>query len=162
MKIKALNMTDISKWIVLSKEYDVYVREVISDLSEWYGGNGTTSESFDKYMKRKINNGEAFMAVDDYGNCCGIIAISRNNNNITFFGISHESDVVVAGDVLLNYALSKLDSSISVKLNELKSNAGQIQKIYALLDKSGFVFQSEVLENGVPVNQMVKKLDSNK
>ena len=102
MVIKTVCFSDIPTWVLLSKEYDEYVREVVPDLTEWYGGNGATSLSFDDYMKRKLDTGK------------------------------------------------------TIRLNELKSNANQIQKIYTLLNKFGFVYHSETLENGVPVNGMEK------
>ena len=154
LKIKNVSVEDIPIWILLSKEYDDYVREVVPDLTEWYEGNGTTSLHFVDYMKSKIHKNEAFMAVDECDKCCGIVAFNQRTNNITFFGIFHEYDVTVVSEFLLRYALSKLDRSQSIKLNELKSNAEQVQKIYAVLDKLGFVYRGEVLENGVPVNCM--------
>ena len=155
MQIKNVGFEDTSKWMLLSKEYDDYVREATLDLTEWYEG-GNTSISFDDYMKAKISKNEAFMAVDKHGKCCGIIAISRKNNNITFFGTFHKYDTISVGDFLIRHALSELDANKSIKINELKSNSAQIQKNYALLDKFGFIYQSEVLENGVLVNCMVK------
>jgi len=155
MQIKNVGFEDTYKWMLLSKEYDEYVRETTSDLTEWYEG-GDTSFSFDEYMERRIRRNEAFMAVDERDECYGIIAISRDNNNITFFGTFHKYDTLSVGDFLIRYALSELDANKSIKINELKSNSRQIQKNYALLDKFGFIYQDEVLENGVPVNCMVK------
>jgi hypothetical protein len=159
LRIRNVSVDDIPVWITLSKEYDNYVKEVVSDLTEWYEGNGTSSLSFDDYMKSKINKNEAFMAVDEYEKCCGIIAISQKTNNITFFGVFHEYDVLAAGAFLLQHAFSKLDTNKSILLNELKSNAEQIQKIYALLAKFNFVYKEDVLENGVPVNCMERSPD---
>ena len=156
LQIKNVGFEDVPKWRLLSKEYDDYVREVTPDLTEWYEGNNDTSISFDAYMTAKISKNEAFMAMDERGECCGIIAISRKNNNITFFGTFHEYDVLSVGDFLIQYALSELDANRSIQMNELKINAKQIQEIYVLLDKFEFVYQGEVLENGVPVNCMVR------
>jgi hypothetical protein len=101
MEIKKICLADIPTWILLSKEYDGYVKGIVPDLTEWYGG-GETSISFDEYMKAKISKNEAFMATDESGACCGIVAISKNNNNITFFGISHKYDFYQIGDFLLD------------------------------------------------------------
>ena len=155
MQIKNVGFEDASKWMLLSKEYDDYVREVAPDLTEWYEG-GDTSISFDDYREAKISKNEVFMAVDEWGECCGIIAISRRNNNITFFGTFHKYDVLSVGDFLIRHAISELDTNKSIRINELKSNVEQIQKIYTLLEKFGFIYQGGVLENGVPVNCMVK------
>jgi len=155
LHIENVGFEDMSKWVLLSKEYDNYVREAALDLTEWYEGSDT-SFSFDEYMGRRIHKKEAFMAANELGECCGIIAISRENNNITFFGTFHKFDTLSVGDFLIRYALSELDESKRIKINELKSNSRQIKKNYALLDKFGFIYQGEVLENGVLVNCMVK------
>ena len=84
------NNEDIPKWECLSLEHDKYVKELVSDITEWYEGN-ENSMSFKIYMESKIKQKEAFMAVDYNGNCLSIIAFSYKNNNITFFGISNNS-----------------------------------------------------------------------
>ncbi len=60
LNIKTISSADISKWILLSKEYNEYVEEIVSDLFEWYDGS-KTSISFENYMKAKIIKGEAFI-----------------------------------------------------------------------------------------------------
>ena len=94
MKIRLVNHNDIPKWWALSREYDCYVKEIVSDLTEWYDGNDT-SPAFDAYIQSKIKKSEAFIAVDALDNCLGIIAVSVNNNRITFFGISHTGLVYI-------------------------------------------------------------------
>jgi hypothetical protein len=156
MKIKIVNNSDIPSWIFLSKEYDKYVKEIVPDLTEWYEGNGTTSFSFDEYMRRKIDKNEAFMAINENDNCCGIIAISKTNNNITFFAISHKYDFITTGKLLFDYALSQLDANKNIKINEIKSDSEQMQKQYKLLSEYGFTYSHDDLENGVPVICMTK------
>ena len=104
MKIRLVNNTDISKWQELSHEYDCYVRELVPDLSKWYDGNDT-SPAFGDYMNFKIIKQEAFMAVDTFDGCLGIIAISLRNNRITFFGVSHKSDFQSVGPALMKGVL---------------------------------------------------------
>ena len=158
MIIKNVCFSDISDWILLSKEYDKYVQETVSNLTEWYNGSDA-SISFDNYMKSKIRQNEAFMAANENGICCGIIAISKRSNNITFFGVSHKYDLYSTGELLLDYALSQLNTNISIRINEIKSNAEQIQKVYTILNKFDFVYLCDELENGVPVNCMERKAD---
>lgn len=154
MEIKTVCLSDIQNWILLSKEYDNYVEEIVSDLTEWYEGNDT-SLSFDNYMKAKISKGEAFMAIDN-DNCCGIIAISKTNNRITFFAISHKYEFFQTGNLLLHHALSQLNENADIEINVIKSDAEHIQKEYILLNQFDFVFSSDTLENGVPVNCLKK------
>ena len=153
MKIKIISEADIQEWILLSKEYDGYVQEIASDLTEWYDGNDT-SLSFDNYMKAKINKSEAFMAIDDNG-CCGIIAISKTNNRITFFAISHKHDFNLVGEFILNYAIMQLNINRGITINVIKSNVAQIQKEHLLLKKFNFQLSHDDFENGVPVNSFI-------
>jgi len=150
LRIRDVGCDDVATWMALSKEYDGYVLETAADLAEWYEG-GVASLSFGDYMAAKIGKREAFMAVDAGGECCGIVAVSRRNNNITFFGTFHRCDVLPVGDFLLRHALSELDARRGVKITGLKSRAEHIRKINELFGKHGFVRQGDVLENGVPV-----------
>jgi len=156
MIIKNVCLDDIPSWILLSEEYDKYVKGSVSDLSLWYEGNDTLP-SFDVYMKSKIQKNEAFMAINDNGECYGIIAISPLRNSITFFGIFHKHDFNTVGEILLEHAISKLDENASIRINELKSNSEHIQKSYTLLDKFGFNYLCDDLEHGVPVNCLERK-----
>ena len=153
MIIKNIDLLDIPMWITLSKEYDRYVIETGSDLTEWYQGN-EISISFEKYMKAKIEKNEAFMAVDDNDTCCGAIAVSKTNNNITFFAISHRCDFELVGNLLLKHAFSVLDSNIGIKVNIIKSKADHIKKQQTLFLKYCFNYLKDDLENGVSVTTL--------
>ena len=155
MKIRLVNHNDIPKWWALSREYDCYVKEIVSDLTEWYDGNDT-SPAFDAYIQSKIKKSEAFIAVDALDNCLGIIAVSVNNNRITFFGISHKSDFQAVGNALLEYALDKLDVSKPIHINEIVSTAPHIQNNVKIVKSYGFTYLCDSTENGVPVNTYVK------
>ncbi|MCL2500226.1 MAG: ATP-binding protein [Defluviitaleaceae bacterium] len=150
MKIKNVTHDEIPQWESLSREYDGYVKELVPDLTLWYEGNETLP-SFDVYMKRRIDNHEAFMATNDENDCLGIIAISKRNNNITFFAVSHKYDLDSVGGMLLQHGLAQLDKNTVVKINELDSNAEQITKVFALLDKFQFTYLHNEWEHGVPV-----------
>ena len=155
MRIKTMCLSDIPNWVLLSREHDSYVKELVPDLTEWYEGN-ETSMSYDDYMKAKISKNEAFMATGGSGACCGIAAISKNNNNITFFGVSHKCDFFEIGNLLLNHALPMLNPKSNIKTNIIRSTAEQIQKQYTLFNRHGFVFSHDDLENGVPVSCLVR------
>ena len=156
VKIKIVDHFDIPIWITLSKEYDKYVQEIVSDITEWYDGN-ETSLSFYDYMNSKINKKEAFMAVDENSNCCGIVSVSKTNNRITFFAVSHKCDFEKTGKFLLVHALSMLDKGERITANVIKSNAEQIRREYTLLLQHGFDYVFDGFENGVPVNCMETK-----
>ena len=108
MEVKIITEKDILKWESLSTEHDVYVKELVSEITEWYEGN-ENSPSFRVYMETKIRQNEAFMATDSFENCSGIIAISKKSNRITFFGIGKNKDVKIIGNLLLSYAIKLLD-----------------------------------------------------
>lgn len=45
INIKPVIIEDIPLWIALSYEYDVYVSELVSDLTVWYEGDETNELS---------------------------------------------------------------------------------------------------------------------
>lgn len=158
MQIVEVSKADIPVWTRLSAEYDRYVLELVPDISEWYVGS-ENSPDFDKYMKSKIRQKEAFMAVDVSNNCLGIIAVSKKNNRITFFAVSHKSDIASAGYILLTHALNLLDRSKEIVINEIKSNAPWILAQRELLQEFGFAYVEDCFENSVPLNSFKKSHD---
>jgi len=155
MKIRLVTEVDIPKWEYLSSEYDHYIKELVSDLTEWYEGNDNFP-SFKSYMESKINKNEAFMAVDNSDNCLGIIAFSYKNNNITFFGISYKAELKIVGTELLYYAINLLDKTKSIHINEIASTSEWIKQHKELFINIGFIQKGNSLENGVPVTTFVK------
>ena len=157
IKIKPVTQEDIPIWIALSHEYDDYVRELVSDLTEWYEGN-ESDLAFTDYMNAKIQKHEAFMATDNNKKkCLGIIAFSRTYNRITFFGISHSQDYNLVGEILMSYALNQLNTKLEITINIIKSTSQYIERERKLIEKYGFIYISSELENGVPVDKMMKQ-----
>lgn len=155
--IRTITEADIPMWIALSKEHDDYVRELVSDLTQWYEGN-ETAMAFIDYMKAKIEQQEAFMATDSSEKMCyGIVAFSKKHNRITFFGISHNQDYYLVGDLLMCYALNQLNRSKEITINVIKSTAPQIEMEREFIKKCGFVYIDSEFENGVPVDKMMKQ-----
>ena len=155
MNIRIVNNLDIPKWWALSHEYDCYVQELVPDLTEWYDGNDT-APAFDEYMERRINRQEAFIVVDAHDNCLGIAAISRVNNNITFFGVTHKADFQTVGKTLLSYTLENLNNSKAVSVNEINNTSSHIKNHIELFESNGFNYSHDSLEHGVPVNTFVR------
>jgi hypothetical protein len=155
MQIRSVTESDIPRWSALSAEYDSYVKESVSDLSEWYGGN-ETSPAFDFYMRSKIRQHEAFMAVDSDDKLLGIIAFSRKNNRITFFAVCHSADFAAVGNALFHRTIELLDMSKPVFINEIISSADWMRMHRELYRDYGFAFYSDSIENGVPVETLVK------
>ena len=156
MKIRILTYEDIEKWINLSSEYDCYIEELVQDLTEWYQGN-KNEPSFGFYMESKIKQKEAFMAIDDFDNCLGIVAISIKNNRITFFGISHNADINSIGNLLLKHSISLLDRNKEIGINEIASKSDWIKKCKEIIIGNGFIQKDDSLECGVPVNTFIRK-----
>lgn len=153
--LRPVQRTDIPIWCQLSHEYDPYVIELVSDLSHWYDGNESDT-SFIAYMESKIKKEEAFMAVNTAGEPFGIIAFSRINNRITFIGVFHNRDFFNTGKVLLDYAMLQLDKKSPISINVIKSKAEHIKKEMQLIKQYGFQYSNDELENGVPVEKMIR------
>lgn len=157
IKIRPITIEDIPMWIALSKEHDDYVKELVSDLTQWYEGN-ESDMAFTDYIIAKIQQQEAFMATDNNGKWCfGIVAFSKKYNRITFFGISHNQDFYLVGEALMSYALNQLNSNMEIAINIIQSTAPQIEKEREFIKRYGFVCIGSELENGVPVDKMMKQ-----
>jgi len=143
------------RWQALSAEYDCYVKESVTDLTEWYGGDDH-SPAFTAYMQAKIRQQEAFMAVDCEGVCLGIIAFSKMHNRITFFVVSHRADFHVAARALFDHAFARLDASKPIYMNEIVSESEWMKMHGTLYNVLGFVYFEDAMENGVPVRTLVK------
>lgn len=157
IKIKTITAEDIPRWIDLAKEHDAYVNDLVSDLTQWYEENGSDI-AFADYMKAKIKQNEAFMATDtDNIGCYGVVAFSRKHNRITFFGVAHNQDYYLIGELLMSWALNQLNCNKEITINVIKSTAQQIEKEREFIKKCGFVYISTEWENGVPVDKMMKQ-----
>jgi len=57
----------------------------------------------------------------------------------------------------MNYALNQLNMNREITINVIKSTAQHIEKEREFIKKYGFSCISSELENGVPVDKMVKQ-----
>jgi len=107
-------------------------------------------------MEAKIKQNEAFMAVDESTRqCAGIIAFSKKNNRITFFGVSEASDLISVGSKLINKVLEQLDTSKDITANVLRGDIEPLLKEKKLYQQYGFVvYNNSIYEAGVPACMM--------
>jgi hypothetical protein len=154
--LKVVEAIDIPQWLMLSHEFDVYIKELVGSLSHWYDGNENDIE-FSDYMNSKIVKQEAIMVVERANTCClGIIAFSKNNNRITFFGVSHKADFEPVSMLLINYVLSQLDTNKQITVNVIKSDSEILNKERKIFADYGFIYRNSDLENGVPVDKLCR------
>jgi hypothetical protein len=145
-QIRPLGIEELPLWLAFSHEYDRYIEALLPDVSRFYRG-------FDRYMMQKIHQHEAFILEDHVHNhvCCGILAVSKSGNRITYFGIAEQADVEQVGQRLIQYALSQLDQSRDITVNVVKSDADIFVRVRVLFEAAGFVVQDgTVMEEGVP------------
>ncbi|MFA5308786.1 MAG: GNAT family N-acetyltransferase [Dehalococcoidales bacterium] len=149
MLIRAVTTDDIPAWLALAYEADDIVGELIPDIDKFY-------EGFDDYMAAKIEQREAFIAVDRIsGRCLGIIAFSGNNSRITFLGVTKGADFQIVGGKLMEIALNQLDNTTEITANILKSDEATIRQERVLYERFSFVeYDNTIVENGVPAIQM--------
>lgn len=58
--LKAVETSNIPKWIDLSREFDLYIKELVGTLTQWYDGN-EKDIAFTDYISSKIAKKEAIM-----------------------------------------------------------------------------------------------------
>ncbi|HEY31663.1 MAG TPA: GNAT family N-acetyltransferase [Dehalococcoidia bacterium] len=145
MLIRAVTMDDCQTWLNLAHESDEIVSRLIPDIATFYDG-------FDDYMKAKIRQNEAFMAVDRMSErCLGIVAFSKSHNRVTFLGVSTNSDFYIIGSKLMEVALNQLDNTKEISVTVLKSDSEPIKQERVLYESLGFTeHDGSVLEAGVP------------
>jgi hypothetical protein len=154
--LKVVEINDIPQWLMLSHEFDLYIKETVGSLSQWYDGN-ENNIAFTDYMNSKITKKEAIIAIERASTgCLGIIAFSRNNNRITFFGVSHKAHFESVSNLLIDYALSQLDTNKRITINVIKSNAEMLYKERKVFSDYGFIYSNSELENGVPVDKLCR------
>lgn len=56
--LKTVGENDIPQWLKLSHEFDVYIKELVGSLSQWYDGN---ENAFLDYINSKIVKKEAIL-----------------------------------------------------------------------------------------------------
>ena len=145
MLIRAVTMDDRQAWLDLAHESDELVSQLIPDISTFYNG-------FDDYMKVKIEQNEAFMAVDRMSErCLGVVSFSKSHNRITFLGISANADFCIIGSKLVEIALNQLDNTREISVNVLKSDSEMINQERALYERFNFTACNDsVFEAGIP------------
>ncbi len=151
MLIRALTKKDIPAWLALAHEGDDIVRAINADVAKFYKG-------FDDYMARKIEQHEAFMAIDRMSEkCLGIVAFSKKHNRITFLGITKDADFQKAGGKLIEIALNQLDNKKEITANVIKSAAEMIKQERDLYERFSFVASdATIVESGIPAWVMKK------
>lgn len=156
--LKVVETNNIPQWLMLSHEFDLYINELVGNLTQWYQGNEKDIAFLD-YMNAKITKKEAIMAIDNTNTgCLGIIAFSKTYNRITFFAVSHNADFESVSKMLIDYALSQLDTYKQITVNVIKSDAEILCKERKVFSNYGFVLSNSELENGVPVDKLCRVL----
>jgi hypothetical protein len=145
MIIRPLTKADIPEWLTLAHESDAVIARMVPDIKVFYHG-------FDEYMERKIAQQEAFMATDIISRkCLGVIAFSKNDNRISFIGITEKTaNFTAVGQKMLEFALKQLDNSQEINAGVIKANAPIFKQERALYRSFGFTETNDtIMENGV-------------
>ena len=112
-------------------------------------------------MIRKIEQHEAFLAVDEAnGTCFGAIALSRSHNRITFFAISPKADHARTAEGLLEIALQQLDSSADIAINLPVNDHGHLCLDQQFFISNRFDTINETVADGCPMVEMIRKADN--
>jgi diadenosine tetraphosphate (Ap4A) HIT family hydrolase/GNAT superfamily N-acetyltransferase len=154
MLITAVETTHIPQWIALAHDAEASFKDLITDYEAWY-------EGFDEYMAAKIQQYEAFMAVNRLsGECMGIISFSKSHNRITFLAVFEKYRRRGVGSVLLQCALRQLDPSKAITASAFRADYAPGAPSRKIYQKFGFIeHDAAAVENGVPVCTMRKAPD---
>ncbi|MBN1411671.1 MAG: GNAT family N-acetyltransferase [Spirochaetales bacterium] len=129
MLIKAVNNKYIHQWLELAKELEPVFQAPMAGVP-----------SFREFIQSKIENQEAFMALDrkEALSLMGIIAFSRKSNRISWFGVFGKYRGKGAGSKLLECALSHLDFTRDIEVITFRENNPDSLPALAIYKKYGF------------------------
>jgi len=145
MLIRWATEADIPDWTMIAES-----------VAEIFGAPGfTQSTSFKEYMISKIGKFEALAAVDRMsGRCLGFIGFSRQNNRISWFGVSDNERGRGIGSRLLKTALRQLDTAREITVTTFCDGYAPGLPARAVYRKFGFVDKAQIECDGQPRSLM--------
>ncbi|MHB1483087.1 MAG: GNAT family N-acetyltransferase [Saccharofermentanales bacterium] len=131
MLIRWATDNDLGKWFILATEMSPIFRHP-SDMAK--------DPEFITYARSKVGKFEAVIAVDYMsGDCLGVIGFSRNNNRISWFGVTEKYRNKGAGSKLLRTALNQLDNKKLITVETFPEGFEPGAPAKKLYRKFGFV-----------------------
>ncbi len=130
MLIRYATEQDISSWLLLAR----HGSPILSATSM------TSDPAFSNFMVSKIVQKEALIAVDMISNCClGVIACSKSDNAIAWFGMYDMYKSSGIGSSLMEIALDLLDSSRDITVHAYTEGFEPGESDRSLFIKFGFI-----------------------
>jgi ADP-ribose pyrophosphatase YjhB (NUDIX family)/ribosomal protein S18 acetylase RimI-like enzyme len=150
MLLRYATEQDISSWLLLAK----HGSPILSATSM------TSDPEFSNFMVSKIVQKEALIAVDMISNSClGVIACSKEDNAISWFGMYDMYSSSGIGSHLLDSALDLLDRSKAITVQAYAENFEPGESNRNLYKKFGFVDSGDAMTDAIgnPMTTMVLK-----
>lgn len=152
MPVNLVTINDINSWIALAQEVESLFGPMVAD------------QNFLSAMRQIIAEKNAFcIRSDEKGEprpLCGIIAISPENNEITWFAVASQERGKGYGSKLLTYALTQLDPNrpiiVQTFAKEVEAGAGA-RNLYL---QAGFIDAEDAGMNpaGIPTVIMKREI----
>jgi ribosomal protein S18 acetylase RimI-like enzyme len=129
MVIRLAKPEELVKWKVVAK-----------DVAQIFGNpNMANDPEFIEYAQRKINQKEAYIAVDDFDEIFyGFIGFSKHFNRITWFGVLKEHRNKGIGSKLLEKAINDLDRRKGITVETYRENYEAGKPARYVYKKHGF------------------------
>jgi ribosomal protein S18 acetylase RimI-like enzyme len=119
----------IPDWLELAREVEPMFQVSMAD-----------DDSFREFMKKKMVQKEAFIVRDESRKkLLGLIAVSLQNNNISWLAVFHQHRRSGVGAILLEYALQKLDAGKEISVTTFHESEEEGMPARQLYRKFGFV-----------------------
>jgi ribosomal protein S18 acetylase RimI-like enzyme len=137
----------IPEWLELAREVEPLFQAAMA-----------SDAGFHEFMKRKIEQKEAYSIRDDAKRLLGLIAISHNNNAISWFAVFSKHRKSGVGSSLLGHALQELDNGREITVVTFRKDNEAGIPTRRLYQKFGFIeHDSNVYYDGLP-RSLLKKL----
>lgn len=142
MRVELATSKIIPAWIGLARE-----------VEPLFEGSMAEDEGFHEFMKRKIKRAEAFMIREGRhsNELMGIMAISHNNNAISWFAVHEKYRGRGIGSRILERALKDLDHTKEISVTTFREDNVEGLPARRIYLKYGFIdFDTNALHDGHP------------
>ncbi len=129
MLIKALSSDYIPQWLDLAREMEPIFQGIM-----------VNDTKFQDFMKRKIEEKEVFMVLDRMNPLVvmGIIAFSKKNNHVAWFGVFEKYRKKGVGSKLLECAINQLDNTKEIEVITFRDDQPYALPAKNIYKKYGF------------------------
>lgn len=141
--IRLLNQHDFNTWIDLAEEVEPLF------------GPMKSSKDFQNGIKGCIQNNNAFGIENESGNLTGIIAINRENNEISWLAVGKKYRGNNYGEKLVKKAIEELENNGDIYVQTFSGNVKTGKNAREIYERNGFVDFKDAGKNPANIETVI-------